>query len=85
MWFDALTTTGNGKPVLEIHLKGGTRYWGALLSLSVDPDEEVPDIVLFPRLWVAEDKAEPRELPVDSVIVRGAEIRDVRVRHTDDG
>lgn len=54
MWFDALTMTGDGKAIVEIHLKDGTRYWGALLSFSVDPDEEVPDIVLFPRLWIAD-------------------------------
>lgn len=81
VWFDALTMTGTGKPIVEIHLKDGTRYWGALLSLSVDPDEEVPDIVLFPRLWIAEGDDEPREYRLDSVIVRGSEIRDVRVRH----
>jgi small nuclear ribonucleoprotein (snRNP)-like protein len=81
VWFDALTAKNAGKPVVEVNLKDGTRYWGAVHSFSVDPDREVPDVVLFPLVWIAVNNEEPRQLPVDSLIIRGTEVRDVRVRH----
>lgn len=86
-WYDAPTRASRRRKVLvKVRLSDDAHVLGRLGSYSVDPEASAPDLVLHPLITVeTDDDAEPRRLNVDSLLIRGVEIRDVQIRYRDEG